>query len=144
MPDTQSFRPECFDPASGKMCQDPDCRKQIAAFHTITEERFSHAIASVNVLRSYENAELAALKSLIENAACNEKVGIMSDGTIKLGDTNAVCSYSVPLFRGIFDQAPLKIDIYGGNNAMNGKPDRLLRVSVNGVIKFYDVSDSQP
>lgn len=144
MPDTTSFRPECFDTSKDKMCQDPDCRKQIAAFHSITEERFSHAVVSTNVLRSYENAELGALRNVIENAVCGEKVGIMHDGTIKMGESNTICAYSVALLRGIFDQNPARIEVYAGNNAMNGKEDRLLRVMVNGVVKFYDMSDSQP
>jgi len=144
MPLENNFDPECFDVSGDRMCNDPECRKQIAAYHSITEERFWYSVTKETPLRSYEGAVLAAIQEWVEQAPCGNKACVMEDGAIALELPNPVARYSIPFLRGVFDQKPLKIEVFGGIHAHTGEADRLLRVTFNGVVKFYDLSDSQP
>jgi hypothetical protein len=134
--------PDCFQ--TEQMCSDSACWQEIAAYHSITEEKFGYMISSVNPMQEYTGSGLENLKTSIDQAGCNDTVYIGLDGSVEVGSSLEGIKYSVPLFRGILMQDPDKLSTYNAKDMTNGVPDRIISIETTDGLRFYNLNNSFP
>lgn len=142
------YNPDCFDPASGILCQSA-CLEQIAAWHSLTASMFNLMTGNGSTFCS--SISIEDLEEIMDSKNCDSHILIVNNsktGDIELAADCKDTVYSYPLFKSLLNKLPQAIHFYSvlkDFHDVNAAEKIIIKLTFTSATdEYYNFSERNP